>query len=155
MSVLGIDPGLDGALVVYKNGSVRAQWLTKDLCPEGYVPERMDSIVSDLCSEHLVTVAVLERVASRPGQGVASMFRMGYGAGLWRGILAGRVPHVIEPTPQAWQRVVLRDIPGEGKARSIARASMLAGLDLTPGRRRKAHDGLADAACLALYGAAL
>jgi hypothetical protein len=26
------------------------------------------------------------------------------------------------------------------------------GLNLTPTRRRKAHDGLADAACLALYG---
>jgi hypothetical protein len=65
------------------------------------------------------------------------------------------VPHVIEPTPQSWQRVILRDIPGEGKARSIARAAQLPGLNLTPGRRRKAHDGLADAACLALYGAAL
>jgi hypothetical protein len=47
---------------------------------------------------------------------------------------------------------VLRDIPGEGKARAIARAAQLPGLNLTPGRRRKAHDGLADAACLALYG---
>ena len=151
-TVLGIDPGLDGALVVVAHGRVVEQCCTRDLCPDGYVPEQMDGLVSQWCGDHGVTVAVLERVASRPGQGVASMFRMGYGVGLWRGILAGRVPHVIEPTPQAWQRVILRDIPGEGKARSIARAAQLPGLELTPGRRRKAHDGLADAACLALYG---
>lgn len=151
MNVLGIDPGLDGALVVVRNGRVVAQCCTRDLCPDGYVAERMDALVSEWCGLHLVDVAVLERVSSRPGQGVASMFKLGYGVGLWRGILAGRVPTVIEPTPQSWQKVVLRDIPGEGKARSVARASMLAGLDLTPGRRRRPHDGLADAACLAIY----
>lgn len=151
-AILGIDPGLDGALVVIRNGRVHAQYCTRELCPDGYVAERMDALVSEWCGEHLLDVAVLERVASRPGQGVASMFKLGFGYGLWRGILAGRVPRVLEPTPQAWQRVVLRDIPGEGKARSIARAAMIPGLDLTPGRRRKPHDGLADAACLAIYG---
>jgi crossover junction endodeoxyribonuclease RuvC len=152
MNVLGIDPGLDGALVVYALGRIVEQRCTRDLCPDGYVPEQMDGLVGQWCSDHGVTVAVLERVASRPGQGVASMFKLGYGVGLWRGILAGRVQTVIEPTPQAWQKVVLRDIPGEGKARAVARAAQVAGLDLTPGRRRKPHDGLADATCLAIYG---
>lgn len=152
MNVLGIDPGLDGALVVVRNGRVVAQCCTRDLCPDGYVAERMDALVSEWCGLHLVDVAVLERVSARPGEGVSSTFKFGFGYGLWRGILAGRVQTVIEPTPQAWQKVVLRDIPGEGKARAVARAAQLAGLDLTPGRRRKPHDGLADAACLAIYG---
>lgn len=152
MNILGIDPGLDGALVVYALGRIVEQRCTRDLCPDGYVPEQMDGLVGQWCSDHGVTVAVLERVASRPGQGVASMFKLGYGVGLWRGILAGRVQTVIEPTPQAWQKVVLRDIPGEGKARAVGRAAQVAGLDLTPGRRRKPHDGLADATCLAIYG---
>ena len=152
MNVLGIDPGLDGALVVVRNGRVVAQCCTRDLCPDGYVAERMDALVSEWCGLHLVDVAVLERVSARPGEGVSSSFKFGYGVGLWRGILAGRVQTVIEPTPQAWQKVVLRDIPGEGKARAVARAAQVAGLDLTPGRRRKPHDGLADATCLAIYG---
>lgn len=153
MNVIGIDPGLDGALVVVRNGRVVAQYCTRDLCPDGYVAERMDALVSEWCGLHLVDVAVLERVSARPGEGVSSTFKFGFGYGLWRGILAGRVSTVIEPTPQSWQKVVLRDIPGEGKARSIARAAQVAGLDLTPGRRRKPHDGLADATCLAIYGA--
>ena len=152
MNVLGIDPGLDGALVVLRNGRVVAQCCTRDLCPDGYVAERMDALVSEWCGLHLVDVAVLERVSARPGEGVSSSFKFGFGYGLWRGILAGRVQTVIEPTPQAWQKVVLRDIPGEGKARAVARAAQVAGLDLTPGRRRKPHDGLADATCLAIYG---
>ena len=152
MNVLGIDPGLDGALVVVRNGRVVAQCCTRDLCPDGYVAERMDALVSEWCGLHLVDVAVLERVSARPGEGVSSSFKFGFGYGLWRGILAGRVQTVIEPTPQAWQKVVLRDIPGEGKARAVARAAQVAGLDLTPGRRRKPHDGLADATCLAIYG---
>ena len=152
MNVLGIDPGLDGALVVVRNGRVVAQCCTRDLCPDGYVAERMDALVSEWCGLHLVDVAVLERVNARPGEGVSSSFKFGFGYGLWRGILAGRVQTVIEPTPQAWQRVVLRDIPGEGKARAVARAAQVAGLDLMPGRRRKPHDGLADATCLAIYG---
>jgi crossover junction endodeoxyribonuclease RuvC len=152
MNVLGIDPGLDGALVVVRNGRVVAQCCTRDLCPDGYVAERMDALVSEWCGLHLVDVAVLERVNARPGEGVSSSFKFGFGYGLWRGILAGRVQTVIEPTPQAWQKVVLRDIPGEGKARAVARAAQVAGLDLMPGRRRKPHDGLADATCLAIYG---
>jgi crossover junction endodeoxyribonuclease RuvC len=152
VNVLGIDPGLDGALVVVRNGRVVAQCCTRDLCPDGYVAERMDALVSEWCGLHLVDVAVLERVSARPGEGVSSSFKFGFGYGLWRGILAGRVQTVIEPTPQAWQKVVLRDIPGEGKARAVARAAQVAGLDLTPGRRRKPHDGLADATCLAIYG---
>lgn len=38
------------------------------------------------------------------------------------------------------------------KARSIAAAQrLLPDLDLSPGRRTKPHDGLADAGCLAVY----
>ena len=155
-TILGIDPGLDGALVVLQQTPIGwrcvAQYLTADLCPDGYVPEQMDTAVSTIIMEHRPIVAVLERVSSRPGEGVSSAFKFGVGWGLWRGILAGRIGHVLEPTPAKWTRVVLRDIPGEGKARAISRAAQLPGLDLTPGRRRKAHDGLADAACLALYG---
>ena len=154
---LGIDPGLDGALVVLVRGAgdIRCvlQHCTRDLCPDGYLPERMDAAVSEalmLCDIHM---AVLERVHARPGEGVSSSFKFGVGWGLWRGILAGRISSVLEPTPQSWQKSVLRDIPGEGKARAIARAAQIRDLDLSPGRRRKPHDGLADAACLALYGA--
>jgi len=156
MNVIGIDPGLDGAVVVLNvEGNVArclAQFLTKDLCKDGYVPEIMDGVISSACMTWAPELAVLERTSARPGEGVSSSYKFGVGWGLWRGILAGRL-RCIEPPPQTWQRIVLRDIPGEGKGRAINRAAQVHGLELMPGRRRKAHDGLADAACLALYGA--
>jgi len=47
---------------------------------------------------------------------------------------------------------VLKDVSGDGKGRSIYVASQrVPTLDLTPGSRRKPHDGLADAALIAEY----
>jgi hypothetical protein len=51
MSVIGIDPGLDGALVVYAHGRIVEQHCTRDLCPDGYVPEQMDGLVGQRCPE--------------------------------------------------------------------------------------------------------
>lgn len=155
-TVLGIDPGKDGALVVLTDvglGRLKCirQILTSDLCPDAYIPERMDDAVSAAVSELGVDLAVLERVNTRPGEGRSSAFNFGAGWGLWRGILAGRV-RVIEPTPVAWTKALLRDVPGEGKDRTIAWAAQVLDLNLSPGRKRVPHSGLADAAGLAAYG---
>ena len=154
--VLGIDPGKLGGLVVLEDdgGLVRCvyQRQTADLCSgREYLPELMDAQVSRAVGELGVSLAVLERCSTRPMEGRTSALTTGIGWGLWRGILAGRCP-VETPTPQAWQRVVLADVAGEGKARSIARAVQVLDLDLKPGLCRTYQDGLADAACLAWYG---
>jgi hypothetical protein len=50
-------------------------------------------------------------------------------------------------------RDLLQGVAGDGKQRAISWARQACpGLDLTPGAMRKPHDGLADAACLALWG---
>ena len=156
---VGIDPGKDGAVVALHLGdagiTIAGQWRTKDLCPKAYLPDEMREALEDVAlhaRKHGGAVCVaLERVASRPGQGVASAFSFGAGWGLWRGLVAGYGWRVIEPTPQRWIRAVLSDQPGEGKERALARASQITGLELVTGRARVPHDGLADAACLALF----
>ena len=153
--LLGIDPGRTGALAVVSRefGMDRLVWwaATKDLCPDGYIPEAMDSAVSLAVSTHGATSAVLERVSAMPGQGVTCMFNFGAGWGLWRGILAGRCP-VLEPTSASWSKVVLRDIPGaDTKQKALARASQVPGWPT--GKLAKVRsEGLADAICLCLYG---
>ena len=155
--VLGIDPGKNGALVVLceERGVVfcLGQALTADFVVDGeYQPSLMWARVRELRLEHKVTRGVLERVSVRPLEGVSSACTSGKGWGLWRMALAGLVDEVIEPTPAKWTKVGLEDQVGEGKARAISRASQIPGLNLTPKGRRRLHDGLADAACLALYG---
>lgn len=158
---LGIDPGKDGAVVVLARSlsivqamSVR---LTKDLLAGvrgEYTPELMDGLIWELCTEYGVEIGVIERPSVRPKEGPRSALTTGIGWGYWRMALAGRARRSIVPTPQRWQDAVLADIPGgdDVKARAVARAAQIVGLNLTPGRRRVPHTGIADAACMALYG---
>ena len=71
-----------------------------------------------------VEFAYIEQVASRPGQGVASMFKfgMGYG-GLRMALLAANIPFR-DVQPQAWQRA-LGCLTGGDKNVSKAMAQQL------------------------------
>jgi len=98
---------------------------------------------------HDVRLCALERVASRPGQGVSSVFSFGVNFGTWQGLLAAlSIPYTL-PTPQCWQKGLI--VPSDGpdpKARSLAVARRLfPGVDLS---RRKDH-GKADALLLAVH----
>jgi len=95
------------------------------------------------------------------GQGATSNFTTGVGFGLWRmALVAARVPFEIVH-PRTWTKVMLAGVPGEGKERNIISAKrLLPGVNIVPDieagarsdRATKPHDGLADAALLALYG---
>lgn len=150
--VLGIDPGRDGAGVLLDGRSVISWWLTADLLPgKGYDADALAGRLRSTHAAHRIDLVVLELYAGRPGEGRGSGMTIGVGWGIWRGAAAGLGIPVITPASSSWTRTLFRDVQGEGKERSIAVAGTL-DLDLTPGRRRKPHDGLADAACLSLYG---
>lgn len=156
MIALGIDPGRCGAVVALSIGDdgIRSVYQVRTpalMSGAEYLPDRMRGALVDAGGGYR-TVAVLERCGAMPGQGVSSCYAFGHARGLWRGLLAGLGWEVLEPTPARWHRTILADIPGEGKAKAIARASQIAGLDLIPRGCRVPQDGLADAACLALFG---
>lgn len=158
---IGIDPGKDGAMVAIDScGKVIASHLTKEDFTIGvgkgskreYLAPRMSFAINCIAKSYNVRLAVLEKQHAMPGQGVTSMFSCGYGYGLWVGVLASHNIPLAEVRASAWIKDVLAGVPGDGKGRSIyAVMSRMPNLDLTPGRRRKPHDGLADAACMAMY----
>lgn len=97
---------------------------------------------------------VLERAQPMRKQGLGSTFKTGHDFGLAKGMLTGLgVSWEIVPA-RAWQAAELKGMKGsDTKTRSIMRAQRrFPGLDLTPGRKRTPHDGLADAANMAAYG---
>ncbi len=152
--IVGVDPGKAGALVALDEAGrlVAAHAAEDTYCPGEYRPAEMARLLRDLAP----ALVVLERQHAMPKQGLSSTFSIGRGFGLWEGVVAAlEVPvHVV--TSSVWQRAVLRAVPGEGKVRAILAAeARVPELVLTPGRRRKPHDGLADACCLALYGMSL
>jgi crossover junction endodeoxyribonuclease RuvC len=151
-AVVGIDPGLDGAVALILPGRVEAH-VTPTLAPGRGGKRRFDSAgMVALLEAHPVDLAAIEQVGPMPKQGVVSTFRFGEGYGLWLGMLSAlRIPFVTA-APQAWKAAVLAGTARD-KAAAVAFAQRrFPGVSLlaTP-RCRAPHDGLADALCLAEY----
>ena len=148
MIIAGIDPGKTGGIALVDtliSGSEQA-------CPMPITGKEIDghTIAGLLANADLV---VLEKVASRPGQGVASMFKFGMVYGIIQGIcLGGAIPYELV-TPQHWKKVVLAGTTKDKDAaiayctRRFPHVSLLA-----TERSRNPHDGMADALCLMEFG---
>jgi hypothetical protein len=158
LTTLGIDPGKDGALVLLDGRRPLASALLADLVGTARWEARADVVAGWIRSVHAtyrIDRAVMELYAGRAGQGRGSMLTIGVGWGLLRGVCGGLGIPVRVASSARWQADLLNGLPGEGKDRAIAYALQeVPDLDLMPGRRRKPHDGLADAACLAVWGGA-
>ena len=153
---VGIDPGLDGAVVEIDGKIVRAWvmpliagkkrqynlrqiWSQLALLPEAYGSQEV--------------YAALEKGQAMPKQGVSSMFRFGFGCGLLQmALVAAGISYVVVRS-QEWQKVICKGLSGDPKQRSIQAAGMqLPELELRKSEQAKGpHRGKADAACLALY----
>ena len=97
--------------------------------------------------------AVLEHAQVFPGEGRITAFTAGRGYGaLEMALVSLGIPYEIA-RPRAWQKAILSGIEGgDTKARSVLKCRReFPTIDLTPGRRRKPMDGVADAACMALH----
>jgi crossover junction endodeoxyribonuclease RuvC len=158
MKYIGIDNGLDGGVVVIdETGMVIEKHVTPVLA-EGKGKRAYDVPgMVRILEAHSVTQSFvfLERAQAMPKQGVSSTFSIGFGFGLWQGLLYSlRFPHAIVG-PRQWQDEMFLGIDKS----NTKRASALVASRLSPGtdwrateRSRVPHDGLTDAFCIAEYG---
>ena len=157
MLYLGIDPGKQGAAVLLRgNGSLASSrklpHVGKDLDLSTLTWWLELECVEEGCTVDSVSV-VIEALGSRPSpkMGAASAITMGKNWGRLDGWLSGLGCRYDIVQPKRWQKEVC---PGgdDPKARSISACRrFLPELDLTPGRKKKPDDGLADAACIAEF----
>lgn len=103
MNVLGIDPGKSGGLAIVSDidRSTPRAWKM----PDG---ERdLADLLNLVCAEiGKPTLAMMERVRSMPGQGVASTFAFGRYYGMVRmAVVGARIP-LEEVSPQKWQKAM-------------------------------------------------
>jgi len=158
---VGIDPGKKGAAVALDDGGTPVDWIAADHPEEGYAsgglywPTRMGAWLRKVNETRGgIRLAMLEKQQCRPMEGRSSILTTGRGQGLWEGALAALgIPFVLVP-PGTWTRAIFGSMPKgtDRKARAVEISlSRLPALELTWGRRRKPHDGLADAGCLALH----
>jgi crossover junction endodeoxyribonuclease RuvC len=147
--IIGIDPGMDGALaVVDADGHLEAledmpTVATRQGKRQVNIPE-----LAHLLRHHGRDATVkLEQVGARPGQGVTSMFNFGMGYGAVQGVIQTLGLPMTLVTPTAWKRAA--GIQGTDKDYARTRALQLyPDADLA----RKKDIGRADALLIARYG---
>lgn len=146
---IGIDPGKSGAVVLLM-GHRKAEAIRTPLLRGAQYDG--PSMVQALRQYPLnAKYVAIEKVHGMPKQGVVSTFTFGEGYGRWRGILDTlELPHILV-TPQRWQKIICAGLSGDAKSRAQqAVVAQLPWLELRPGKVRKPHQGIVDAACLAL-----
>ena len=153
MIVLGIDPGLSGALASWNGETLitlevptfkaasrgkEVDWATLAFNVDLMFPE--------------VDHAFIERVSSRPKEGVASAFKFGYVCGGLRGLIVARGVPLTLVTPLTWKRAM--GLGTAGKDAAVARATQLFPIEAGSFRGPKGgiKDGVAEAALIAYYG---
>ena len=151
-TVLGIDPGLSGALaswdgeelVLYEIPTVKAQGRGREVDWSVLYQEWQ---VNFWNCDHVF----LERVMSRPGEGVSSAFKFGFVTGGLRGIIAAMELPVTLVTPNVWKKHYGIQASKTG---AVRRASELFPTYAQQFRGPKGglKDGAAEAALIALYG---
>jgi len=97
--ILGVDPGLTGALAaLFDDGGLA--WVM-DM---PVVDKNVNAVtLAQELRDRGISIAVVERVASMPGQGVSSVFKFGKGYGQVLGVLAALEIPLVEPTPSQWK----------------------------------------------------
>ncbi len=157
MLILAADPGVNGALAGFDTDSRRlvvTEMPTYDRQISGRANLRRtldeDKVVDLILTWHTLgaTHFIIERVGGMPGQSAPNAFTFGYGCGVLTTAArcAGMIIERVEPA--RWKSILR--VPSD-KNQARARAS-----ELFPNHGHmwplKKHDGLAEAALLALYG---
>lgn len=152
--ILGVDPGLSGALALYRPQAGRLEvWdvPVHELTRNGKNKREVDvqglvDLVADFADE--CPLVIIENSTPMPGQGAASTFSFGKTYGILYGVLAAHKLVIERVAPVKWKRAL--DVPKD-KDGARARASVLLPTHSTHWPLKK-HDGRAEAALLALYG---
>jgi len=148
---IGIDPGQAGgiAFICTGGGGFYSAIPMPETRLQLYTVLKM---WADGYGNGLPIMAIIESVHSMPKQGVASTFKFGKGYGEVLGICTALGFKILEPTPQAWKKIMLAGTD-KGKDASIQVAeNLFPQVQLVQPRCRKAHDGAAEAILLAEYG---
>ena len=164
MIVLGIDPGKKGAVVMLDG--LEVVYSRRADGPDGYRtqatntdpdPGDLLALWADLPARPGLVLIEAPSWHAGPGQRMPASVagRHGMEHALWRMLLAAHgVPYQVMAAKD-WRKRdgIVVGKGGDPKAATVAVVrARLPGLDLVPARGSKAHDGLADAAGLALAG---
>ncbi len=149
-SVIGIDPGMTGALCFYSAmEKITYEMPTYDVMKNGGKRKKINTqgvleILRFCRPEHIF----IEQVSAQPGNGAAAAFTYGFGAGVLEACVASCGIPFTYVLPQVWKKEL--NCPKDKNAARV-RASQLIP-ELSHNWSLKRQDGVAEAALIALYG---
>ena len=109
MQIIGIDPGLSGAIAILENNRVK-NLFDMPVMPEGKKNKRqlnsaqLVKLLKDNIKNFDDTAIVVEQVNAMPGQGVTSMFNFGQTFGAIKGIVAALELPIFFVRPAKWKK---------------------------------------------------
>jgi len=149
MRVLGVDPGLNGALALWDSDMGILITLDMPIVKSGKHKQISEGLLADMVSRLDPETAWVELVHAMPKQGVVSTFTFGMGFGMVRGVITGKGVPLRLVRPQQWKSVY--------GLRSDKSASRAVAARLFPSCAnefsRVRDEGRSEAALIALYGA--
>ena len=149
MNILAIDPGMKGGIAILNTESNQMK-----AAPIPLVGKEIDyRSVHETITFYEPSIIVIEKVHAMPGQGVTSMFNFGLGYGALVALATISTARVVLVTPQMWKKHVLAGTSKDKDAAIQFCNHTYSNVNLILPRCRNAHDGMADAVCLAHYGA--
>ncbi len=143
--IMGIDPGISGAVAFYH--TVVSRVAVSDMPVAGREVNAAE--LARMIRTNQPDFAVIEQVHAMPGNGAVSMFNFGRSYGDVRGVIGALGVRLYFVTPQKWKK--------HFGLSSDKEQSRLRALRMFPAAaesfKLKKHDGRAEAALIALYGA--
>lgn len=143
--IIGIDPGLDGGIAIISGSHIELLETIPTEKKTGFIKRQVDAQkLSNILRVYPDVVCYLEKVASRPGQGVGSVFSFGDTYGTIRGVLGALNIPTYYVSPQRWKKALKI---------SSKEDSLKASFDLFGGLKfRKKDHNIAEALLIAYYG---
>jgi len=150
--LIGVDPGLSGAVAFYNFESKRLEGVhDMPLIKKANGKHEIDTFSLTQIIDRVwtrVELAVIEEVHSMPKQGVASTFTFGYAAGLIAGTISAFNIPVLKTPPAVW-----KSLCGLNANKDFSRASAITLFpEFEKNFSKKKDDGRAEAAILAKFG---
>ena len=109
MRIIGIDPGLSGAIAILEENKIK-ELFDMPVMPDGKKNKRqlnsalLVKLIKDNIKNLEDTVMVVEQVNAMPGQGVTSMFNFGQTFGAIKGICAALGLPIFFVRPAKWKK---------------------------------------------------
>lgn len=152
--VLGIDPGVSGAIAVVAPTGDLIDVFDMPILHDGSKGRSAVNapLLASIIGETGATTAFVEFVGARPGEGAVGAFSFGRCRGVIEGVAAGLGIPVAFITPPSWKRAVGIP-PGKDGAKDAARSEAIRRWpSLASKFARVKDDGRAEAALIALAG---